>query len=161
MRERLLDAYRGIVAAALIAFKDPRARLKAEDSAMGLICGHGPKTITSSIKWNGRQHLDWSSDYKLFSRAKWCHDGLFSSVIEEALRADSGTGRYVITGTDDTLIRKTGRKAPGTAYARDPLSPPFHVNLVLGQRFVQSWPKAASARATAARSAGAPDASGT
>ncbi len=138
MEKRLIDHYRGIVGAAATAFKDPRARRKAEEEAMGIICGDGPKTITSSIKWNGRQHLDWSSDYKLFSRAKWSHDDLFRPIIEEALGCDSGTGQYLVTGTDDTLIRKTGRKAPGTAYARDPLSPPFHVNLVLGQRFVQS-----------------------
>jgi hypothetical protein len=138
MLKRLIDSYRDIVRAATVAFKDPRARRKAEEEAIGLICGDGPKTITSAIRWNGRQHLDWSSDYKLFSRAKWSHDDLFRPIIEEALGSDSGTGQYVVTGTDDTLIRKTGRKTPGTAYARDPLSPPFHVNLVLGQRFVQS-----------------------
>ena len=137
MLKRLIDSYRCIVRDAVSAFKDPRARRKAEEEATGLICGDGPKTITSAIRWNGRQHLDWSSDYKLFSRAKWDHGGLFSPIIERALNNDSGSP-YVVTGTDDTLIRKTGRKVPGTAYARDPLSPPFHVNLVLGQRFIQS-----------------------
>ena len=44
----------------------------------------------------------------------------------------------VYFGQDDTLLRKASRKIPGTPYARDPLSPPFQVNLVLGQRFVQT-----------------------
>ena len=44
----------------------------------------------------------------------------------------------VYLGQDDTLLRKASRKIPGTSYARDPLSPPFQVNLVLGQRFVQT-----------------------
>ncbi len=35
-------------------------------------------------------------------------------------------------------MRKASRKIPGTTYARDSLSPPFQVNLVLGQRFVQT-----------------------
>ena len=58
--------------------------------------------------------------------------------MTEALRTDSGGGRYVFTGTDGTLLRKTGRKIPGAAYTSAPLSPPFYVNLVLSQRFVQS-----------------------
>ena len=138
MDGRFIGAYKALVAAMLIAFKDPRARRKASDQTLGIICGHGPKTITSAIKWNGRQLLDWSSDYKLFSRAKWNHDDLFGPIIKEAIGADSRIGRFVFSGSDDTLIRKTGRKVPGTTYARDPLSPAFHPNLVLGQRFVQS-----------------------
>jgi hypothetical protein len=35
---------------------------------------------------------------------------------------------------DDTLLRKRGRFIPGTAYRRDPLGPPFQVNLVWAQR---------------------------
>jgi hypothetical protein len=44
----------------------------------------------------------------------------------------------VIAALDDTLCKKTGRHIPGATYARDPLSPPFHVNLVRGLRFVQA-----------------------
>jgi hypothetical protein len=43
----------------------------------------------------------------------------------------------VVIALDDTLIRKTGRRIPGVAWRRDPLSPPFQTNLVLGQRFLQ------------------------
>jgi len=39
---------------------------------------------------------------------------------------------------DDTKWRKTGRSIPQAFYQRDPLSPPFHVNLVLGLRFLQA-----------------------
>jgi hypothetical protein len=35
-------------------------------------------------------------------------------------------------------LRKTGRCIPQAFYQRDPLSPPFHVNLVLGLRFLQA-----------------------
>ena len=36
----------------------------------------------------------------------------------------------LVTALDDTSLRKTGRKIPGVGYRRDPMSPPFHVNLV-------------------------------
>ncbi len=39
---------------------------------------------------------------------------------------------------DDTRLRKTGRAIPQAFYQRDPLSPPFHLNLVLGLRFLQA-----------------------
>jgi hypothetical protein len=39
---------------------------------------------------------------------------------------------------DDTRLRKTGRCIPQAFYQRDPLSPPFHLNLVLGLRFLQA-----------------------
>lgn len=38
---------------------------------------------------------------------------------------------------DDTIIKKTGKKIPGTAWRRDPLGPPFHTNFIWGQRFIQ------------------------
>ena len=39
---------------------------------------------------------------------------------------------------DDTRLRKTGRAIPGASYQRDPLSPPFHTNFMLGLRFLQT-----------------------
>ena len=39
---------------------------------------------------------------------------------------------------DDTRLSKTGRCVPHAFYQRDPMSPPFHVNLMLGLRFLQA-----------------------
>lgn len=38
---------------------------------------------------------------------------------------------------DDTILRKTGKHIPGTAYRKDPLGPPFNINLIWGQRMLQ------------------------
>lgn len=46
-------------------------------------------------------------------------------------------GYRVIAHLDDTLIRKKGKKIPGTAWRRDPLGPAFHTNFIWGQRFIQ------------------------
>ena len=43
----------------------------------------------------------------------------------------------VVAAVDDTSLRKTGKKIKGAQWLRDPLSPPFHVNLLYGLRFVQ------------------------
>ena len=44
----------------------------------------------------------------------------------------------MVAALDDTLCKKTGRHIPGATFARDPQSPPFHVNLCRGLRFVQA-----------------------
>jgi len=38
---------------------------------------------------------------------------------------------------DDTVIKKTGKRIPGTAWRRDPLGPHFQTNFIWGQRFLQ------------------------
>jgi len=109
------------------------------DLGLGLLCGQNPKTITSALQWLEQDQQDWSADYRLFSQAQWQSADLFDSVFAQALASPAlAAAPRVYTGTDDTLLRKTGKKIPGTSYARDPLSPPFQVNLVLGQRFVQT-----------------------
>jgi hypothetical protein len=109
------------------------------DLGLGLLCGPNPKTITSALEWLEQDQQDWSANYRLFSQAQWHIEDLFTSLFAQALASPSlATAPRVYTGTDDTLLRKTGKKIPGTSYARDPLSPPFQVNLVWGQRFVQT-----------------------
>lgn len=43
----------------------------------------------------------------------------------------------LVVAMDDTLLKKSGKKTHGVAYRRDPLGPPFRVNFILGQRFLQ------------------------
>lgn len=134
----LLDCLRQLLTAAALALADPRPRGKFVQLALGLLCGAKPKTITSALEWLDQRQEDWSADYRLFSQARWESQMAFVPVLTEALSHSSCGTQRVYFGQDDTLARKTSRNIPGTSYARDPLSPPFQVNLVLGQRFVQT-----------------------
>src|SRR3954467_12559429 len=51
---------------------------------------------------------------------------------------DVGTEGFVPVALDDTRLQKTGKRIPTAFYQRDPLSPPFHVNLQWGLRFLQA-----------------------
>ena len=42
-----------------------------------------------------------------------------------------------VVAIDDTILRKTGRHIPNAAYRKDPLGPPFNLNLVWAQRMIQ------------------------
>ena len=53
------------------AFVQERSRIRAMELSFGSLCSLGRRTISRSICAVGRQHQDWSADYKVFSRSKW------------------------------------------------------------------------------------------
>jgi hypothetical protein len=84
----------------------------------------------------GRDQQDWSADYKLHARADWQEQDLFDALLPSALV--HCPGRFVPVALDDTRLRKTGKRIPTAFWQRDPLSPPFRVNLQWGLRFLQA-----------------------
>jgi hypothetical protein len=118
------------------SFGQERVFQRARIDALSALAGLGRRTVTGLIAASGRQFRDWSADYRLFSEARFDQDSLFGAVrrrVEEFL----DPGEAVVAAMDDTLIRKRGRKIPGVAYRRDPLGPPFHVNFITAQRYLQ------------------------
>ena len=110
-------------------------RLRAHLLAQ-LVC-LGRHTLSALLTTNGQLHQDWSADYRLYSQQRLEPDELFAQIrrgAQQSLDPDQA----LIVAMDDSILRKRGRKIPGVGYRRDPLSPPFHLNLVLGMRFVQS-----------------------
>lgn len=120
------------------ALADPRPRPRLIELALGLLCSPKPKTFTSVLQWLGREKEDWTWAYRLGSQTQWDPVDLFAPILYRAVQLSGPADQPLFSVQDDTLVRKTGRRIPGTAYGRDPLSPPFHVNLVLGQRFLQT-----------------------
>jgi len=117
-------------------FAQKRTVVRAVEQASALPVCCGRRTISRTICALGRQHRDWSADYKLFSRSKWDETALFRQVIRQYL---SRYPRGPITlALDDTKTPKTGRHIPGASWQRDPMSPPFHVNFVWALRFLQA-----------------------
>ena len=118
------------------AFSQKRTCERAIALALGLLCGLGRRTVTRSICFNNRQHQDWSADYKLFNRSRWDEDALFEPIIQTAI--GQYCPKHIVVGLDDTGIKRSGKKIKTAYWQRDPLSPPFHTNLMLGQRFLQA-----------------------
>lgn len=102
----------------------------------GLLC-LGRHTLTGLLRTDGRISQDWTADYRLYSRGRVDPQDIFSVLRQEICRR-APPGRPLVLAMDDTLLRKRGRKIPGVAWRRDPLSPPFQTNLVLGQRVLQT-----------------------
>ena len=93
-------------------------------------------TVTGLISTSGRQFEDWSADYRFFSHDRFDPAALFD-VARVAVLERLAPGAPVLVAMDDTISRKRGLRIPGVAWRRDPMSPPFRPNMVLGRRFIQ------------------------
>lgn len=132
----LLAAFLDIVRDWHCAFPQQRSAVRAIRQALGSLICLGRRTLTRIIWTNGGQDRSWSAEYFLHSRCRWQPQQLFTPILERAL--PFCTGRYIGVAADDTRLHKTGRCIQQAFYQRDPLSPPFHVNLMLGLRFLQA-----------------------
>lgn len=117
-------------------FPQQRTFKRGVRQALGSLVCLGRRCLTRIIWTNGGQNRSWSADYFLHSRCRWDPQLLFRPILKRAL--EHCPQRLVGVALDDTKLRKTGRSIPQAFYQRDPLSPPFHVNLVLGLRFLQA-----------------------
>jgi len=119
------------------AFAQNRSCVRAVELFWGTLCALGRRTVSRAICAVGRQHQDWSADYKIFSRSQWDPDRLFTPVLNE-YRMRYPVEQPVCVAFDDTKLGKSGRKVKSAFWQRDPLSPPFHVNFLYGLRFMHA-----------------------
>jgi len=132
----LLEAFLALTQSWRGVFVQRRLLLRAQRQALGALLVLGRATLSRILWTNRREQLSWAADYFLHSRARWDPQALFAPLLQEGLSYCHG--RLVGVAVDDTRIRKSGRTIVQAAYHRDPLSPPFHANLILALRFLQS-----------------------
>lgn len=133
----LLDALIELLGGWRAAFPRQRSFLRAISHVLALSAVLGRRTITRVILLKGAGYRKgWNSEYKLFSRSPWDPPALFCPVWNEYLRRyPTGPIRVAV---DETGLQKIGRSIPDVQWMRDPLSPPFQTNLMLGLRFLQA-----------------------
>lgn len=92
--------------------------------------------MTGLLSTCGLQFQDWSAPYRLFSQDRLDTENLFTGVRRAVLNSLPDQAPLCLA-LDDSVFRKAGAKIHGVAWRRDPLSPPFQVNLIRAQRFLQ------------------------
>jgi hypothetical protein len=132
----LLAAFLTIVGDWRAQFPQARTWRRAVRQALGSLVCLGRRCLSRIIWTHGGQHRSWSAEYFLHSRCQWEPQALFQPLLRRGLAFCPG--RLVGVAVDDTRLAKTGRAIRQAFYQRDPLSPPFHVNLMLGLRFLQA-----------------------
>jgi DDE superfamily endonuclease len=116
------------------AFASPEDFARARTQWLAGLLNLGRHTVTGALSTAGAQHRDWSADYRLLQRLPV--EPIFAHVRQETLSATDPARPWVIA-LDDSVTRKTGRRIPGCGWRKDPLGPPFNLNLVWGQRVLQ------------------------
>lgn len=108
---------------------------RMREHAVGSICSLGRGSVSNLVVWLGRDQQNPSSDYRVYSDYKWKTEDLFDPLLKQTLPYFND--KYVVVGADDTRIRKTGKKIPGTCWGPDRMGPKFQVNLIWSQRYLQ------------------------
>jgi hypothetical protein len=117
-------------------FPQQRTFARALRLALAQVLAPGCRTISRIIAACGLDQQDWSADYRVFSRSPWQPQRLFEAPIAAGLKYFQGRDHIALAG-DFTHLAKTGKHIPNVHCLRDPMSPPFHVNLIYGLRFIQ------------------------
>jgi hypothetical protein len=132
----LLDSLLDLLEGWRTVFPQKRTFARAVRLALAQVLAPGSRTISRIIAACGLDQQDWSADYRVFSRSPWQQQRLFEVPVAASLEYFTGRD-YISVAGDFTHLTKTGKKIPGVHCMRDPMSPPFHVNLIYGLRFIQ------------------------
>lgn len=132
----MIDKFDSLLSDCFEAFSCLRSWEKGRDLAYGILNCLGRQTVTGMLTGCGKQFWDWSSYYRLFTKSRIDVDELFRIICKKGVEQRKDKN-LIVAHMDDTLLRKSGRKIPGTGWRRDPLGPPFHTNFIWGQRFIQ------------------------
>jgi hypothetical protein len=119
-------------------FLQQRSFERARAMAFGQVATYGRRTISRIICSKNSLYDDWSADYKLFSRCEWSPDSLFFEILKEGVNHSHWENNAIVMAMDDTAIEKTGKKIDPVRTLRDPMSLPYHTNLIKAIRFVQA-----------------------
>jgi hypothetical protein len=96
----------------------------------------GRHTLTGLLTAQSRQQQDWTADYRFYSQGRAQPQALFTTARQQ-VEAALAPAAPLVVGVDDSLLHKTGRRIPGTAWRRDSLGPPFQVQFTWAQRVLQ------------------------
>lgn len=132
----MIDEFDLLFGECMPAFSNPGSWKRAREIAYGALTCMGRHTLSGILTASGKQFIDWSAAYRLFSQQRIDMPEMYNAIQSRILK-ENEENSVIVAHMDDTILKKTGRLVPGTAWRRDPLGPPFHTNFIWGQRFLQ------------------------
>jgi hypothetical protein len=74
-----------------------------------LVC-MGRHTLTNLLTTEGRQFVDWTADYRMYSKERIDWGAVFGQIREEVYALNKE--KLLITALDDSLLRKISGRTP-------------------------------------------------
>ena len=125
---RLLDAHRPAV-------RQGRCFDRLRALVVGSVLTVTRPTITSLLAALGLTDADWSAFYRLFSAGRLDYDTLTRHFLRETLEEIPPQESYVAV-MDGTQLPRVSRTMPGTAWLKNPRTPPFKPGIHRAQRYL-------------------------
>lgn len=132
----MIRAFDELLAEAHEACRQQRTRKRLRAHLLAQLACLGRHTVTGLLCTGGRPFADWSADYRLYTRDRVDPAMLFA-VVRQQVQKHLAPNQPMVVALDDSLLRKRGRKIPGTAWRVDPLGAPFAVSFTWAQRVIQ------------------------
>jgi len=111
---------------------------RARELSYAHLVTFGRHTISRMICGKNEQQKDWSADYKLFSQRKWDANDFYLEILKECDTHSHWYQDAILLVMDESFLKKTGKKIPKVCTLRDPMSLPYHTNLMPAIRFLQA-----------------------
>ena len=134
----LLETFDRLIGEWSDVFPQTRTFDRARRLVFGMLVSVRMHLTSHAICATGRQFVDWTADYRVCSRSQWDPHRLFDPIFDHLPELLASAESPVLMALDDTLCKKSSPRIPGVSMGRDPMSPPFRVNLCYGLRFVQA-----------------------
>ncbi len=125
---RLLNAHRPAVS-------QTRCFHRLRALVVGTLCTVARPTITGLLRALGLIDADWSAFYRLFGGTRLDYDALTRCYLRETLTQMPAEGPYVAV-MDGTQVPRSSRTLPGTAWLKNPRTPPFKPGSHRAQRYL-------------------------
>jgi len=124
----LLEAHRS-------AFRQERPYQRMVALVFGSLVAVARHTVTQLLLMLGLTDADWSAWYRLFSIPRLNYDALTRCFLQETLAEVAETEPYVAV-VDGVQVPRHSRRMPGTAWLKNPRTPPWKPGAWRAQRFV-------------------------
>ncbi len=139
----MIDRFDELLAAAGPVCVQSRSQARLRCHLLAQLVCLGQHTVTGLLTTTGQQQQDWSAAYRFYAAPRLDPQPLFTAIRRQ-IEAAGDPHQPLIVAVDDSLLRKRGRRIPGTAWRLDPLGAPFQVRFVWAQRVLQFavvWPE--------------------
>jgi hypothetical protein len=125
---RLLAAHRAAVG-------QERCFSRLRVLVVGMLLRVARPTITGLLQAVGLHDADWSAFYRLFSAGRLDYERLTHCFVRQTLAEMPPTGPYVAV-VDGVQLPRSSQKMPGTAWLKNPRTPPFQPGSHRAQRYL-------------------------
>lgn len=123
-----------LLALALTA-RHPRTRERLLTLSLGYLQTLGRHTLTGVLRSLGRDDLDWSAAYRLFSQERFDLEHARQRLLAGVL-ATLGADDPLVVVLDGTQLARTSARFPGVGWLRSPRTPVWRPGIHRAQRWV-------------------------